>query len=194
MSHSVLGEPTVLRNAILVADAVLLHATIGSALDAVWGPAPWVQVASAATAGLVGAAVLAEGADRRWTLRILWACAASLTWMAAGILGDWADSEAIFGARALPQWWYTTHEDTSGASGIAFSSGQALAGTLAGLGLALPALFNHRFTLVRRAGVVIVLMTVAALAWAGIFHGGWVACGIAIVSPGSPVEIPPPPP
>jgi hypothetical protein len=192
MPHGPSGEFAVLGSALLVADAVLIHATIQRSVGAFWGYPLSIQLSSAGTAGLIGAALLAQGVDRDRLRRVVWMFVAALSWVAAAVIGDWAGSEALFGARALPQWWYAIHKDSSGASGVAFFSGQAIAGTVAGIGLVLPILFDRTRTFGHRIAQAVVLTVVAAFTWAAIFHGTWVACGFGIVSPEAPVDIPPP--
>ena len=179
-------------SALLVADSVLIHATILRSLSGLWGFPLSVQISSAGTAGLIGAALLAPSVDQARLRRALWIIVAVLSWVAATVISDWAETDGIFGARALPQWWYAIHSDSSGASGVTFFSGQAVAGAVAGLGLALPIVFDRTRTFRRRTIHALVLTVVAALTWTAVFHGSWVACGLGIGAPGAAVEIRPP--
>jgi len=126
------------NSAILVADFVLIHATILRSLSIFWGFPLTVQISSAGTAGLIGAVLLAPSVDQTRLRQALWIVVAALSWVAAAVISDWAETDGILGARALPQWWYAIHRDSSGASGVTFFSGQAVAGAVAGCGLALP--------------------------------------------------------
>jgi hypothetical protein len=179
-------------SALLVADFVLIHATIQRSLSVFWGFPLSVQISSAGTAGLIGAALLAPSVDQARLRRALWIVVAALSWVAAAVISDWAETDGIFGARALPQWWYAIHKDSSGASGVTFFSGQAVAGAVAGFGVALPIVFDRTRTFRRRTVHALVVTVVAALTWTAIFHGRWVACGFGIGAPEAGVEIPPP--
>ena len=161
---------------LLVADLVLIHATILRSLSAFWEFPLSVQISSAGTAGLIGAALLSPGVDQARSRPTVWIAVAVLSWVTAAAIGDWAETDGILGARALPQWWYTIHADSSGASGFTFFSGQAVAGAVAGVGLALPIVFDRTRTLRRRTVHALVLTVVAALMWTAIFHARWVAC------------------
>ena len=192
MPHGPSGGFAVLGSALLVADAVLIHATIQRSVGAFWGYPLSIQVSSAGIAGLIGAALLAPSVDQARLKRALWIVVAALSWAAAAVISDWAETDGIFGARALPQWWYAIRRDSLGASGVTFFSGQAIAGTVAGIGLVLPILFDRTRTFGHRITNAVILTVVAAFTWAAIFHGTWVACGLGIVSPEAPVDIPPP--
>src|SRR5688572_30817566 len=104
--------------ALLVADFVLIHATILKSLSVFWGFPLSVQISSAGTAGLIGAALLARSVDQARLRRAQWIVVAVLSWVAAAVISDWAETDGIVGARALPQWWYAIHKDNSGASGV----------------------------------------------------------------------------
>jgi|SRR5687768_6568003 len=192
MPHGASGGFAVLGSALLVADAVLIHATIQRSVGPFWGYPLAIQVSSAGAAGLIGAALLAPSIDHARLKRALWIVVAALSWAAAAVISDWAETDGIFGARALPQWWYAIHSDSLGTSGVTFFSGQAVAGAVAGLGLALPIVFDRTRAFRRRTLHALVLTVVAALTWTAVFHGSWVACGFGIGAHGAAVEIPPP--
>jgi hypothetical protein len=188
------SRAALLSAAIVGVDAVALFATILRALATHWGYPFWLQLASAGVAGLFGAALLTSGTARNWPMRAAWLAIACLTWTAAGAIGHWAENEAIFGPRVLPQWSYVTHTDAQGASGLTFFSGQAVAGAIAGIGLGVLGLFDRRVPLARRVTVLAILATVAALTWMATFHGRWVACGFGFSASESSLDIAPPAP
>ena len=188
------SRPAVLSTAIIGADAVFLFATILRALATDWGYPLWLQLASAGVAGLFSATLLTSGAARSSPMRAAWLAIAGLSWMGAAAVGEWADNEAIFGPRVLPQWSYVTRTDAQSASGFVFFSGQAVAGAIAGIGLSVLGLFDRRVRLARRVALLVILATVAALTWMATFHGRWVACGFGVSASESSLDIAPPAP
>ena len=183
MRHRPSGGFALFASVVVAADAVLIHATVLEFLAGSWEFPLAVQASRAGAAGLVGSSLLALRTDRRGPVVTLWAFVAALTWLAATVIGDWSETEGIFGGRALPQWWYTTHSESSGASGLTFFSGQAIAGAVAGVGLVVPVLFDRTRILRQRTLHAVVLIGVVALTWTAMFHGRWFACGFGFVAP-----------
>ena len=191
MRHGQSGGFALFASAIVAADAFLLHATALQLLGAFWEFPPALQAASAGAAGFIGSSVLALGTDRRGLTSALLVFLAGLSWVAATAIGDWAETDGIIGGQALPQWWYVTRNDSSAFSGLMFSSGQAISGAVAGVGLVLPVWFDRTRTLRQRTLHAVVLVAVVALTWTVMFHARWFACGLGFVAPEPSVVIAP---
>jgi hypothetical protein len=192
MPYAPSGGFALFASGIVAADAVLVHATILEFLAAASEFPLAIQTASAGAAGLVGSFLLTLRTDRRGPVLTVWAFVAALTWVAAMAIGDWSETDGIIRGYPLPQWWYTTHSESSGASGLTFFSGQMIAGAVAGVGLVVPFWFDRTRALRQRILHPVVLIAVAALTWTAVFHGRWVACGFGFAAPGAAVDIPPP--
>jgi hypothetical protein len=191
MPHAPARGLALFASGIVAADAVLVHATILGFLAAASSEFPLaVQAASSGAAGLIGSFLLTLRTDRRGPVLAFWACVAALTWVAATAIGDWSEADGIIGGYPLPQWWYTTHSESSGASGLTFFGGQMIAGALAGVGLAVPIWFDRTRALRQRLPHAVVLIAVVALTWTAMFHGRWVACRFGVAAPGAAVDIP----
>jgi hypothetical protein len=156
---------------LLVTDLIFLYSAF--LRGAYWpgGYTPSAYALPAAASGLIISLALSRSLSPRRRIAVV--AGASVCWAVAGLLGDWANTEAILGARDLPQWWITVIPGPGCAYGLAFFSGQLIPGTVAGLGAAGPVVLNPELTRVRRGAWSLGLLIVTAVAWMATFHGRW---------------------
>lgn len=159
-------------SAALVADLVFLYGVFLREALWPWGYTPSAYALPAAGGGLTITIALSSGLSG--TRRLAIVTAGCVCWAVAGLLSDWAGTEAILGARALPQWWVTVRSGPGCAYGFAFFSGQLIPGAVAGLGALGPIAFNSHLTRTRRLSWSLGLFIVTAVAWVATFHGTWV--------------------
>jgi hypothetical protein len=158
-------------SALLVTDLILLY---GAFLRGAYWPGgytPSAYALPATASGFIISLALSRSLSARRRIAVV--AGASVCWAAAGLLGDWANTEAILGARDLPQWWITVIAGPGCAYGLAFFSGQLIPGTVAGLGAVCPLVFHPELTRARRAAWSLGLLTVTAVTWMATFHGRW---------------------
>ena len=125
----------------------------------------------AAASGLILSLALSRCLSTR--RRIVVVTGASACWAVAGLLGNWANAEAILGVPELPQLWITVIPGPGCAYGLAFFSGQLIPGTVAGLGAIGPLVLNPELTRARRVAWSLGLLAVTAVTWMATFHGRW---------------------
>jgi hypothetical protein len=160
-------------SAVLVTDAVFLHAAVVRAIYAEWGLILSVRIIAATACGLAVIPFFANSSMspiQRFTA-VATAC---VSWAAGGFLTDWAFSDGISGQYLMPQWWVTINPGPGCTSGIAFLGGQAVAGMFAGLGLVGPTLCNGEMPFARRIASSLGLIVVASASWMAVFHVRWV--------------------
>src|SRR5688500_476105 len=90
----------VVCSAVLVADLIFLSGLFLREGLWPWGYTPSAYALPAAVSGLIITIALSSGLP--CVLRLAVVAAGCLCWAFAGLFSDWASSEAILGARALP--------------------------------------------------------------------------------------------
>ena len=156
---------------LLVTDLIFLYGTFLRGGYWPGGYTPSAYALPAAASGLILSLALSRSLSTRRRIAVV--TAASVYWAVAGLLSDWANAEAMLGARELPQLWITVIPGPGCAYGLAFFSGQLIPGTVAGLGAIGPLVLNPELTRARRAAWSLGLFTVTALTWMATFHGRW---------------------
>ena len=163
-----------LSAAILVASAAAFAAA-QAGIYALGGLGPGDRVLSAAAVGLAAGWGLGRASGAARPPIAAWAVTGALAWSVAALVSEQAREWAVSGHGPRLDWWIRlTPPGAEHPGGITVQGGEAIAGAVAALGSALPALLLGRSRL-RAAAAWADLGAVSAAAWAAIFTGRWVA-------------------
>ena len=159
---------------VVIVDAVLLYLVLVTRIFP-FGDYTEGQALGAAIAGGFAGALLGLGDHRPFVRWGVWPLLGALGWAIAAVAAERMLSGELLFRDSFPVWRLRPGTIPGHLGGLILYGGEAVAGGVAGFALAVPGLSCGASPVLRRVAWSVGLVAMAAIAWATIFHGDWVA-------------------